>query len=86
MASILPSVKGSIRTHNETSFVIGYGDAQALVLDGLALTGEKRKEKFDFAEGRARTALSYTNTPEEEALVRQFLSYLAVARLRRWDI
>lgn len=84
-ASILPSVKGSIRTHNETSFAIGFGDANALILDGLVLTGSARAERFLRAKERATTALSYADVDEEKSLARQLLAYIALAEQRRWN-
>jgi len=83
--SILPSLKGSIRTHNTTSFAVAYGDATALFLDGTHTIGGRRKEKFEQARGRAQTALAYTDEPVEKLLAAQFLSVLKLAEQRGWD-
>lgn len=77
--------RGSVRTTNETSFAVAYGDATALILDGLPHIGSTRAERFQRAKERATTALAYTDNPEEQALARQLLGYIAVAEKHRWN-
>lgn len=86
MASTLPSLKGSIRTHNETSFAIGFGDANSLILDALAVTGSTRKTLLKFAMGRAETALSYAATQEELTVVEGLINTLHSFAARGLDV
>jgi hypothetical protein len=64
---------------------VAFADATALVLDGLPSIGETRAERFQRAKERATTALGYTDNPEEIALAKQFLAYIALAEQRRWN-
>lgn len=76
----------TIATTNRTSFGVAYADATALILDGLPVIGGSRAEKFAQAKERATTALKYTDNPEEQALARQLLAYIAVAEQQRWNV
>lgn len=74
-----------VATTNETNFGAAFADATALILDALPNIGEARAVPFQRAKERAKVALGYTENPEEIALVKQFLSYIAVAEQRRWN-
>lgn len=76
-----------IATDNQTSFAVAFADANALLLDGIALTGELRASRFERAKVRATHALGHVqdgNKPEE-FLVRQLLAYIATAEQQRWN-
>ncbi len=75
-----------VATTNETSFAVAYADATALVLDALAVTGQRRTELFERAKVRAKSAKAQTMVTEEEALSRQLLAYIGVAELQRWNV
>ena len=55
-------------TINETSFAVAFGDAVALTLDAIALTGDRRRVRLTQATDRLYQAFGYTATPEELAL------------------
>lgn len=55
-------------TINETSFAVAFGDAVALTLDAIALTGDQRRVRLTQATDRLYQAFGYTATPEELAL------------------
>lgn len=55
-------------TINETSFAVCFGDATALVLDAVALTGTERRKKLTFALERLHKAFLWADTPAEIAV------------------
>lgn len=52
-------------TTNETSFAVCFGDATALVLDAITVTGTDRRTKLTQALGRLDKAFAYADTPAE---------------------
>lgn len=55
-------------TINETSFAVAFGDAVALTLDAIALTGDQRRVRLTQATDRLYQAFGYTATATELAL------------------
>ena len=55
-------------TINETSFAVAFGDAVALTLDAIALTGDQRRVRLTQATDRLYQAMGYTVTATELAL------------------
>lgn len=82
----MTSFRGSVRTINETSFAVAYGDATALILDAITLIGVERKARLQHAKGRLSDAFLYAVIDEEIELARALDTYLVGLRNRRMDV
>lgn len=78
--------RGSVNTINETSFAVAYGDATALVLDAITMTGTERKARLQHAQGRLGDAFLYADLDEELMLVTQLTNTIKYYRQRRLDV
>lgn len=78
--------RGSVRTINETSFAVAYGDATALVLDAVSLIGTERKARLQHAEGRLSDALAYADLDEEKVLANQLVNTIKYYKQRGLNV